>query len=258
MKKALRFFLLALLLFLPIFFLIKETHNHRLLLITGCARSGTTYISKLLAEAGLRIGHERVRRNGICSWDLAVDPDEGRWNVKKGQYNFAHIFHQVRHPLKTISSVYSTEDAASWNFIMKHLKEIQPEDSHLVKCAKYWYYWNLAAERRAEWTYRIEDIATLAGEFGKHLETKSDQPLENSRCNFTWTEFITPWDKIGNQLVRKLDAAALKRIAKDTHTKGPHRDFTWADLQKEVPPELFSNICALAQRYGYTISDENP
>ena len=258
MQKILRIFLLAALLFLPIFILFETTHNHRLLLITGCARSGTSDISKLLGETGLRVGHERVRRNGVCSWDLAVDPEEGRWKIKKGQYKFAHIFHQVRHPLKTISSVYSTEDEDSWNYIMKHLKEIDPEDSHLIKCAKYWYYWNLQAEKRAEWTYRIEDISILLDEFGRRLESKLDKKIltEDSRCNFTWTETIDPWDQIGKQLVRRLDKAALKRIAKDTHTKGPHKDFTWEDLQREIDPELYANIRALAKKYGYADSQK--
>ena len=33
-----------------------------------------------------------------------------------------------------------------WNYILSQIPEIRISDSHLVKCAKYWYYWNLKAE----------------------------------------------------------------------------------------------------------------
>ena len=237
--KHLKTFLLLSLFLLPFCVFFQQMRNHRLVLITGCARSGTTYTAKLLQEGGLRVGHERVRRSGLCSWDLAVDPEEGRWHVRRGQYQFAHIFHQVRHPLKTISSVYSTEDGASWNYIRSQLPQILDTDSHLLKCAKYWYYWNLAAEKRAEWTYRLEDLADRFDEFQNRLKT-------NGRC-FTWEQAIYLWDDL------RVNRDALKCVSKETNTKGKHPEFTWDDLEKELDSELFFNIRALAVRYGYTL-----
>jgi hypothetical protein len=194
----------------------------RSLLIIGCARSGTTYIARALKQRGLRIGHERVQSDGSSSWPLAVLPVKDRFGVRPGKYRFAHIFHQVRDPLKVISSVYVTEGRQSWNYIMKHLPEIDISDSHLVKCAKYWYYWNVRAEKNAEWTYAIEE-----------LDDK--------------------WDEFDARLGKKLLPKTCLDVPKDKNTRltENRKLFTWKDLKRELSPELYLNIKRLAQKYGY-------
>lgn len=220
MKKKTLFLLLALLVLSPALYL-PFRKKEKMLLITGCARSGTTYIAKILQESGLSIGHEKMLKDGVSSWYLACNPQKTKRGANPNKVRFAHVFHQVRHPLKVISSVYRTEDRHSWNYIMKHVPEIKMQDSHLVKCAKYWYYWNLKAENEAEWTYRIEDIDTILDEFG-------------------------------NRIGKKIQQTALEEISKDVNTFGnPKREFTWEDLQKELPPELFEKIHTLAEKYGY-------
>jgi hypothetical protein len=76
--------------------------------VTGCARSGTTYISAVLSGLGLRCGHEVVfgprtraftgfgEQHGDCSWLAAPF---------LGQTGDALVFHQVRHPLKVVRSL---------------------------------------------------------------------------------------------------------------------------------------------------------
>jgi len=194
----------------------------RSLLIIGCARSGTTYIARALRQRGLHIGHEQMKKDGSSSWPLAVLPVKDRSGIRPGKYRFAHIFHQVRDPLKVISSVYMTEGRQSWNYIMKHLPEIAMSDSHLVKCAKYWYYWNLHAEKNAEWTYAIED-------------------LDNK------------WDEFDARLGKKLLPATRINVPKDKNTRLTKNRtyFTWNDLKQELEPELYMNIKQLAQKYGY-------
>ncbi len=200
--------------------------KERTLLVVGCARSGTTYISQVLKASGLMIGHERMKQDGTSSCDLAVNPKVGRWKVRMADYHFAHIFHQVRDPLKVISSVYITEDRHSWHYIMQHIPEIHFRDSHLVKCAKYWYYWNLKAEKMSEWTYRLEDL--------DHISAK--------------------WDEFEQRLGKKISRAAIQAVPKDTNTRTQYRrHFTWEDLEKELDPELYRNIRDLAQKYGYPI-----
>lgn len=218
--KKIHFFLLAIVLLASSGFITNYWKTHKTLLIIGCARSGTTYIADVLQKGGLQIGHERMKRDGISSWDLTVNPKKGRWKVCPEKFHFAHIFHQVRDPLKCISSVYKTEDQKSWNYILAHMPEIHDEDSHLVKCAKYWYFWNLKAEERAEWTYRVEDIDLL-------------------------------WDEFEKRLGKKIRREHIQNVPKDTNTKGAHADFTWEDLQKEIEPNLYRNIQLLAQKYGY-------
>ena len=220
MKKWHYFLIFSLVVCFAGFFTIYA-RPHKTLLIIGCARSGTAGIAKALQKGGLKIGHEKMKRDGISSWDLAANPKVGRSKVRPEKFHFAHVFHQVRHPLKCISSVYTTEDQNSWDFIMAHIPEIHEQDPHLVKCAKYWYYWNLLAEENAEWTYRIEDI------------------------DYSWDEFE-------KRLGKKIQHIALENIPEETDTKNLHtHDFTWEDLQKGLDATLYDNIRMLARKYGY-------
>lgn len=261
------------------------------LLVTGCAASGTTYISKLLRESGLEIGHENFLKDGISSWYMAVDsenkPPYGP--SSKGLY-FKHVFHQVRNPLDVISSLYFNAnkriDNSSWNYICKNSsidhsnswysqneqnqqggtwgnfyydkfnkhehfrldnhrfknnsknKALENKDGNknlenaelnnclLAGWAKYWYYWNLEAEKKAEWRYRIEDIDLVFDEMQERLGT----PLKKE---------------------------SLLKISKKTHTRKPiTQKITWSDLKIALSDEDFSNIQNLALKYGYPTQDK--
>ncbi|MDE3056322.1 MAG: hypothetical protein KGI80_06540, partial [Verrucomicrobiota bacterium] len=205
---------------LTLFFVSRK--EEKKLLVVGCARSGTLYISTLLKNCGMHIRHERMGRDGMSTCDFAVLPKIGRWNLRPEDYHFDHIFHQIRDPLQVISSTYVTEDIHSWHFIIQHIPQITIQDPHLVKCAKYWYYWNLAAESIAEWSYRLEDLEEKWGEFQQRL---------------------------GISFPRD----ALCHVPKNTNSWGTktRHYFTWADLKEALEPDLFTNICTLAKRYGY-------
>ena len=189
------------------------------LLITGCARSGTGYISHLLQACKMEIGHEITQSHGVSSWIMCTRAKHVPWAVdSRRRINFSHIFHQVRHPLKVISSV-QTEGEPSWKYILKYIPEIKKEDPRIVKCAKYWYYWNLKAEQQAEWTYQVEKIEQV-------------------------------WDEFCLRLGRKLDRSQLKTVPHNINARS-HAEFTWEDLRAQLDPDLFYNIQQLAQRYGY-------
>jgi hypothetical protein len=76
--------------------------------VTGCARSGTTYIAAVLSGLGLRCGHEVVfgprsrsfagfgDQHGDCSWLAAPFLSETAGAI---------VFHQVRHPVKVVRSL---------------------------------------------------------------------------------------------------------------------------------------------------------
>ena len=190
------------------------------LLVVGCARSGTTYIAKVLKKCGWKINHERVKRDGAVSWEMVFDTKQVPWGSPQKGRKFAHTFHQVRHPLFTISSVYHAELPESWEYVMEHIPEITPNDSPLVRAAKYWYYWNLEAEKISEWTYRIEDIDQVFEEFER---------------------------RVG----KRIDRAALTRVPRNVNTTGVHHQFTWEELQEALDPDLYEKIRQLSERYGY-------
>lgn len=207
---------------------LQAEEEERLLLIIGCARSGTTYIAHVLHKCGLEVLHERMGKEGASSWFMTIDTDTVPWGDIQPARNgtqFQHIFHQVRDPLKVISSVFSTETKECWDFIMLHIPQIHESDDHLLKCAKYWYYWNLKAEEQAEWTYRIED-------------------LENE-----WAEFQ-------RRLGRVLPVEALTQVPTNTNTRPHAHDYTWNELKAQLGSKWYKKVRKLAQRYGYVVKKQ--
>lgn len=198
----------------------------RFLLITGCSRSGTTFIADALSLCGLDIGHEIMGDDGCSSWFMCLDDGEGPWKncpTAKG-IDFEHIFHQVRYPLDAISSIYATEHPLAIQFFSNNIPEINPWDSNLVKSCKFWYYWNLYAEKKAEWRYQIEQIEEV-------------------------------WDEMGLRLGIALDRNVLKEISPKTNHRKRQVQFTWLELAEKLPEDLFAKIQELALRYGYSIND---
>src|SRR5262249_4242348 len=68
---------------------------YKLLLITGCARSGTTFIADVLWHCGLQVYHEAPGRDGIVSWLMAARDVKTPYGPAYYNYRFKHIFHQV-------------------------------------------------------------------------------------------------------------------------------------------------------------------
>lgn len=137
------------------------------LLITGCGRSGTKYVTHLLRRLGLDVPHERMGADGIASWAMAVDADAVVWGVSPRDYDFEHVFHQVRDPREVIASA-TTFKPRSWDFICAHTP-VPADDPVVLRAAKYWYYWNLEAEKIAGWRYRIDALADVFEEFCARL-----------------------------------------------------------------------------------------
>lgn len=124
--------------------------NRKECLIIGCGRSGTTLVSALLQSAGLDIPHEKSGSNGSVNWFKTSLP---KFYLK---LRFKYLLHQTRNPLECMSSCQTIADK-NWQKISRYIP-IDNNESLTLKCAKYWYYWNKMAERKADLRYRIEDI----------------------------------------------------------------------------------------------------
>lgn len=195
------------------------------ILITGCGRSGTNYTAKLLSSMGLPFSHEGFPKKGMAAWPLAVKHnDEMLWWMlfRQGDLTFKPILHQVRHPLAVIASTQTFANS-SWDYIKKYIP-LHDSDSLLLKCMKYWYYWNLKAEEISEWTYRLESFSELFPEF----------------C-----------ERIGHpELIRKRDK--IRKIARNVNSRADRAGaVTWSRLEEE-DKELCARIKLLAGKYGYT------
>lgn len=208
------------------------------LVVMGCAKSGTLFTTTLLQKSGYDINHERYGRDGSVSWPMVANwyyPEE----EQEAQEAFSHAFHQVRHPLAVISSLvsgftdWSTPggipwfNTASWLFVRERVPEITETDSFVVFAAKYWYYWNLLAEKRSEWRYQIESFKEIVPEFERRSGLKIDMDQLN----------IIPTDC--NSWLRG------------------RKKLTWADLRDHVSDDLYGKIQEMASRYGYTLQDFN-
>lgn len=198
---------------------LSRIRQNKKLLIIGCGRSGTTYAAEALSRLGLNIGHERDAEDGIASWYMTVDDQPPFDLAPRNHYSFDYIVHQVRNPLHVIASLY-TLHPDSWAYICKHLPQIDAaDDALLIKAAKYWYYWNLIAEQRARYTYRVEDFEQAAPRI---------------------------IDQIG---IGSFDAQALHQQSKSTNSR-PYAKITLAEIARH-DQWLFDQVVGLARRYGY-------
>jgi hypothetical protein len=206
----------------------KPLKSHkRDLLITGCARSGTTFISDVLIAAGLDMPHEFMGRKGSVSWLMCVNDRNLPWGRHSCYgYNFTTVLHQVRDPLKTIASIIYTEREEAFYFFSKHISQIQPDDSKLEKAVKYWIYWNKKAESIATWRYKVEDLDLI------------------------WDEFCL---RIGHDI----DKEVLLSIPKDANHRPskPIQKLSWSFLKEQLNDTLFNDLQSLAFNYGYPIYD---
>jgi hypothetical protein len=204
------------------------------LLIIGCARSGTFFSAEIWRKLGLDIQHERDKRidgsvgkDGFASWFLTAEDPYPPFGPSASEVDFDLIFHQVRHPLKVIPSTaqYILQYGIySPGFIEKHLPNIplSPEESELnskqqllLKAARYWYYWNLMAEKKASQTIQVEEMEKNLPRFCEILNVqykpefiKNVSKKTNSRIYFIEEE---PWDLSWREL-EKLDSTLTEKI----------------------------------------------
>ena len=217
-----------------------------MVVVIGCPRSGTGFISQLLKEHGLDVGHEVWGKDGISDWRMTWQkpkyeppppPPEKKVVVRPKPvpmpkkeprspfrtdyppdppeppppppappeppppppppppvYTYT-IVHQVRHPLAVIASL-STIALVSWEQIACHTR-LTVDDPPLTRAMLGWLYMNQLAQRRAEFTYRVEnlreDFAEICRRAGFVVELKptwSTPENTNGRTHppVTWTQ----------------------------------------------------------------------
>ncbi len=214
-----------------------------MLLITGHPRSGTYYTCELLRALGFAINHEYYGRDGISSWHLGalnkmnqselveiiarsinahvIEGHEKKEGVASITNRFDKIIHQVRNPIKVISSS-QTLSVGSWQFMNRYIKLPQTNDP--VIFAMYsWVNWNCLIEnlivnsKVSSIRIRIEDIQD------KYVDLYNFLEIDN--------------------LIN------LPIIDKKTNTR-EYQHLISSDMQSRAP-ELFNKMLKLAIKYGY-------
>lgn len=93
-------------------------------LFIGHPRFGSGYLSSVLINAGIKIGHERVYQNGSASWMYVVDdlcyPYGDSMTYHKYFFRNVHMF--IRDPLRALPScIVENSMVNSYNFRRKHI-----------------------------------------------------------------------------------------------------------------------------------------
>ena len=193
-------------------------------LITGCPRSGTGFISKVLSQLSLSVGHETYGDDGVVNCFFAVDTKLIQpWatdNLSVNDYNFDCVLHQVRNPLDCISSCYFCLHEKSWKFFSNFIDF--SSENLLLKSMELWYNWNLLCEKKAIYTYRVENINFEIYKI-MNLISKS----ENIKLN-------------------------IDNVSTNTNSYGKHKKFTWEELYN-CDKNLTDKIRNMAVKYGYKI-----
>lgn len=218
-------------------------------LVTGCGRSGTTYVSLLLRRCGLDVPHEhKMGIDGISSWLFAAESSEVPWGPSPCAYRFELVVHLVRDPLSSIPSI-ATFGRSAWDYIARHAP-IDPSAHLLVRSARYWLHWNELIERRASLRLRIEEMpgalsgltARLGAPFDVAAAQKMRRDLNTRRQGRLFASFEERCLRLG--FVPTLPKAMLSRLF---HS---YEDITWRDLRALDAP-LALEIRRKALEYGY-------
>lgn len=139
----------------------------RVFAITGCGRSGTLYMTKLMAVLGLDVGHESNGTHGLCSWYLAL---EQRKRIMLSTYPECEVvpIHIVRNPLKVMTSMRKCEGLRHRAGLDVYRKSF-PGRQHLDRprtqvqfIAQWWVDWNNMAEKtwNFEHYFRAEELSS--------------------------------------------------------------------------------------------------
>jgi len=232
------------------------SNEHYKILVTGCGRSGTKYIASVLQSMGLDVPHEDLGKDGAASWCMAVDSVEAPWGRGRRGATFDAIFHQVRHPLKVIPSL-STFTPPSWEFIEKYIP-CPASDPTILRAAKYYYYWNLEAEKIAQWRYQVEEFPEVFDEFCRRI----NMPVRREVLAENSTMINSRKTRPGMGLVRRVldkfgigQRSPIQNILYNQKASYTGDEFTWEKLE-EAAPGWSGRIREMSQRYGYTADDD--
>jgi hypothetical protein len=211
---------------------LKGQRIKKKLLVLGTGRCGTMFTGRAMRTAGVNILHEKVGQDGTVSHYFVTDSDwypMAPWQKKankkhvgerRDDFDFEHIFHIVRNPMKAIPSMVKIFGSVTWDFYVQN--GLLPEGLHgLHRAAYLWLSHNMAAEAQAHRTFQLE------------------------RYREAWPMLM---EELGS------DAAFPGHIKPMNKTGGfrAYEPIKLADLTA-IDATLARNIAKLARHYGYEV-----
>jgi hypothetical protein len=224
------------------------TKHKKKLLVLSTPRSGTRFVSMLLRNSGVKVGHEGFKRDGTVGMFFAVEdvwypgkhwttddehPVEDQSRQRRSDFEFEQVWHCTRDPRKVIPALASRQFTdAIWCWQERHTGiscGIYPKK---LRAMKFWLAWNELIEKneQIDFFFRVEDIDAQWG----RICTRLDIPLDT----------VIP--------------AGLPRDYGTAET-GPnrHQPMNW-DEMKALDADLADKIRAMAVRYGYDDNEVVP
>jgi hypothetical protein len=224
--------------------------NDLLLLVTGCGRSGTKYISFVLRRLRRDVPHERLGRHGVCAWTMA-GPTEDRPYGPCEALRFEHVFHQVRDPLEAIASATTFGDE-SWRYICANTP-CSLDEPVLVRSARYWLAWNMRVERIATWRYRIEALPDVFPEFCERVGRDVDLSALARVPTDVNTRRRGRALHLGEELLERLHfdmPSSLRGALSNSTGRQRISAMGWSDIER-ADEELADRVREKAREYGY-------
>ena len=227
--------------------------------VTGCSRSGTSYMAKILSALAISCGHEQlfnIYRVSALRYPAGHFPE---FASRQGDSSFlaapfldklpsgSVVFHQVRHPLAVIRShmgirffaepyepsIYLADCHLDFlKFLERHCPGIFKLETEVSRTMRYWVLWNTLVERAEEnpsLKYLRYQVETLNTRLLKQIVNALGHDMSDEHIN-----------------------NALSTVAKTTNTRLRDHAITWRSLPDGEEKDQIIN---LALRYGYTELD---
>ena len=140
----------------------------------------------------------------------------------------------------------------SWRYICEWTP-CKLDEPPMLRAAKYWYYWNLHAEKIAHWRYRIEDFRHVYPEFCDRLGIRSNPTALDSVATDTNTRSYGWALHLFDEACLKVGLSPSRTIreflSKPASASKP-AELSWAALEG-LDDELARLIKTKAEQYGY-------
>ena len=202
--------------------LMAEKKQKIKILGLGHPRTGTGFTSSILNSWGLEVGHEKLERDGVVAWQLAVE--NGPWPYMADFPNVESeiLIYNVRDPRTSIPSIAFTENTKSMSLNYRLKNGVLESPNCVEQAIHSILQWDrLITLRNPDFTFRIEDQSQDLFAF-----------LQGKGFEIQWVE--------SNQKVNARDHG--RTIDKDLQTEF-----------EKVRPSLRARINDYCVRYGYDI-----
>jgi hypothetical protein len=138
--------------------LMAEKKQKIKILGLGHPRTGTGFTSSILNSWGLEVGHEKLERDGVVAWQLAVE--NGPWPYMTDFPNVESeiLIYNVRDPRTSIPSIAFTENTKSISLNYRLANGVLESSNRVEQAIHSILRWDrLITLRNPDFTFRIED-----------------------------------------------------------------------------------------------------